>query len=371
MNDRQRPVVSLFSGAGGLDLGFEKAGFAPLLALDVDPAAVSTYNFNRTDSIAVEADLATVGPDGIVELWETKAHGIKPMGIIGGPPCQAFSVSNVHRFADDPRAKLPLAYAEILAAFHDRYGLEFFLFENVAGLGHRPHAASLELFVEKFRAAGFPVVEQFYLDAVDYGVPQYRRRMFIAGFDVAPDAPTYAPPEPSKGPRRTVRDVLAGLPEPLLFDRRVQPTDRGLHPNHWAMNPKSKKFGNGALRPGEMIGRSFRTLAWDDPSWTVAYGHREVHVHPDKKRRLSVYEAMRLQGFPGSYQLQGNLSDQIRLVSDAVPPPLAEALAVSIADYLALARAANSHDERRGHAGQSGREGVHTVAPRSTSASAT
>lgn len=79
-----------------------------------------------------------------------------------------------------------------------------------------------------------------------------------------------------------------------------------------------------------MIGRSFRTLSWDKPSWTVAYGHREVHVHPDGHRRLSVYEAMLLQTFPKSYRLTGNISAQIRLVSEAVPVRLAWHIALSI-----------------------------------------
>ena len=73
------------------------------------------------------------------------------------------------------------------------------------------------------------------------------------------------------------------------------------------MAPKSKKFTNGMLEPGDDRGRSFRVLSWDKPSYTVAYGHREVHVHPNMHRRLSIYEAMRLQGFPHSYELKGNV----------------------------------------------------------------
>jgi A/G-specific adenine glycosylase len=92
------------------------------------------------------------------------------------------------------------------------------------------------------------------------------------------------------------------------------------------MNPRSTKFKNGIHGDG----RSFRRLKWGRPSFTVAYGNREVHVHPNGKRRLSVYEAMRLQGFPEYYLLCGNFSEQITQVSDAVPPPLAAALAESI-----------------------------------------
>jgi DNA (cytosine-5)-methyltransferase 1 len=121
--------------------------------------------------------------------------------------------------------------------------------------------------------------------------------------------------------------VIGELPEPMRFARGHSPSEFGLPANHWCMNPRSPKFGADAAS-GK--GRSFRRLDWDKPSWTVAYGNREVHVHPNGKRRLSVYEAMLLQGFPTSYELRGTLSDQIRLVSDAVPPPLAQAIATSV-----------------------------------------
>jgi DNA (cytosine-5)-methyltransferase 1 len=97
------------------------------------------------------------------------------------------------------------------------------------------------------------------------------------------------------------------------------------------MVPKSKNFTTpGALVQGTARGRSFRTLDWKQPSPTIAYGNREVHVHPSGRRRLSVYEALLLQGFPREYELRGSLSAQITQVSEAVPPPLAEAIAASI-----------------------------------------
>ena len=128
----------------------------------------------------------------------------------------------------------------------------------------------------------------------------------------------------------TVRDALFGLPDPVYFSRNLTVDQIPFHPNHWCMRPRSPKFLNGYLtRDGNNNnkGRPFRVLDWDSPSPTVAYGHREVHVHPSGKRRLSVYEAMLLQGFPHEYRLCGNLSQQITLISDAVPPPVGLALA--------------------------------------------
>jgi DNA (cytosine-5)-methyltransferase 1 len=126
------------------------------------------------------------------------------------------------------------------------------------------------------------------------------------------------------------------LPEPVHFSKGLTREDIPFHPNHWCMKPKSDKFTTGRMIPGEIMGRSFRVLPWDQPSYTVAYGHREVHVHPSGKRRLSVYEAMRLQGFPEKYELIGTLSDQIRIVSEAVAPPVARAIAEQLKLQLEL-----------------------------------
>jgi DNA (cytosine-5)-methyltransferase 1 len=140
--------------------------------------------------------------------------------------------------------------------------------------------------------------------------------------------------------QQTVRTAIAGLPEPALFRRGLAPHDIPFHPNHWTMFPHSPKFRDPNQRLNWHRGRSFRVLRWDAPSWTVAYGHREVHVHPEGHRRLSVFEAMRLQGFPDSYVLEGTLSDQFRLIGDAVPPPVAAALGRAIqACLFPLARA--------------------------------
>ena len=102
------------------------------------------------------------------------------------------------------------------------------------------------------------------------------------------------------------------------------------------MMPKSHKFFDGSLKEGHTSTRSFKTLAWNKPSVTASYGHREVHVHPEGTRRLSVFEAMKIQGFPRDYVLEGTLSAQIDQVSEAVPPPLAEAVAVSIRSALQI-----------------------------------
>ena len=172
------------------------------------------------------------------------------------------------------------------------------------------------------------------LNASDFSVPQRRRRLFLVGFNskLYPDLRFEFPSQ--VGARCTVSDAISGLPLPAFFDRSLTPESIPFHPNHWTMVPKSKKFTSG--KPSD--GRSFKRLQWDDVSPTVAYGNREVHVHPDGGRRLSVLEAMLLQGFPREYTLTGSLSAQITQISNAVPPPVAEAIARKIKSILSQHR---------------------------------
>lgn len=184
--------------------------------------------------------------------------------------------------------------------------------------------------------AGFHVSEQL-LNAAHYDTPQNRERLFIVGLNrqlfgrAAWRQPAKAPPAKRN---RTLASVLKGLPEPTHFSKNADPGKFPHHRNHWCMAPKSPRFADGGLTEGDSSHRSFKVLGWDKPSVTVAYGHREVHVHPGCHRRLSIYEAMRLQGFPHEYELLGSLSSQIDQVSEAVPPPMAEAVARSVSAML-------------------------------------
>jgi len=323
------PVVSLFSGSGGLDEGFTQAGFSSVLALEIDRAACETFELNHPKARVLKKDLSQAVNGYVVERLSELPTPVRPVGVIGGPPCQAFSLSNVHKRTDDPRLSLPTNYAHILSELNKRYALDFFVFENVLGLKHKAHLELFGYFKDLFASAGFSIFEGE-LDAQDFGVPQVRKRVFVVGFNSRYKAIRFEFPKGDPSIRKTVRETIGKLPAPVFFQRGISPRDIPLHPNHWCLKPKSKKFFNGFLKEGDVKGRPFRVLEWGKPSWTVAYGHREVHIHPSGKRRLSIYEAMLLQGFRPDYVLGGNLSDQIRLVSDAVPPPLARALAESI-----------------------------------------
>lgn len=330
-------IISLFSGAGGLDLGFELEGFRPVIAYDKKSAAIATYNHNRSQDVARLADLSLItGADIIHDIDALNLVSI-PVGVVGGPPCQYFSNGNrTPRSQDDPRRILPVRYAEILRDLNEAYELHFFILENVAGLITPAHRHDFDTIVAMFEAAGFSV-SYAVLDAYGFGVAQNRARVFLAGWNAAlypEDQYRFPVSEPSG---LTVRDAIEGLAEPCYWAADLDPATFPEHPNHWTMRPISDKFRNPpppALRP---YTRSFRRLAWDKPSYTVAYGHNEIHVHPNGHRRLSIYEAMLLQGFPrqrAGYHLLGNLTEQVTLVSDAVPPPMAAALARSIKGFL-------------------------------------
>lgn len=330
MHDTTIPIVSFFSGAGGLDCGFRRESFQVILACDNFPAAVRSYNLNAKRRVARETDLSTLTADDVCRLIEEQSPDLAPEGVVGGPPCQGFSRGNAQANPRDPRNLLPFRYAEILADVNKKYRLKFFVFENVMGLLYQRHANRFRSICQAFRRAGFNLFHQD-LDAQDFGVPQLRRRLFIVGLnkELFPDKTFIFPAGRVK--KRTVRDAINGLPEPAFFTRGLKSSEIGYHPNHWTMQPRSPKFSSEETTDG----RSFRRLKWDEVSPTVAYGNREIHVHPAGGRRLTVHEAMLLQGFPATYRLTGNFSEQITQVSNAVPPPVAQVLARAVRRALA------------------------------------
>ena len=330
------PIISLFSGCGGFDIGFESSGFDVELALDIDPVAVRTYNNNRGCKVAKQADLNETTALEIIG-WIEDGGLPAPRGIIGGSPCQTFSYSNVHMNVEDVRHTLPRKYASILNVLNQKYNLDFFVFENVLGITSKKHNETFSEFKGLFQQAGFCLFEKL-LDAVDFDVAQDRPRVFVIGINNKkyPTSIFSFPVGPTKEPV-TVAHKLAGLPTPVFFNRNLTPEAIQAatgHPNHWTMQPKSPKFHNGYLKEGDNQGRSFRVLSWEKPSWTVAYGHREIHIHPNGTRRLSIYEALLLQGFEDNYHLSGTLSDQVRQISDAIPPPVGRALGKAIFQFL-------------------------------------
>lgn len=323
-------VVSLFSGAGGLDWGFFRHGFKIPLAIDVSSAAIKTHKRNFKNTYAIVADLIQLGPSGVLGYVAEQIPKGARIGVIGGPPCQGFSRANANSQANDPRNKLPALYIDIVKTLKQHYTVEFVVFENVLGIRDKKHAVTYKALVDGLAALDFSVTEKE-LCALDFGVPQNRRRIILSAMR-ADQGYSTVKPRKQKG-ISTVREAIGEISEPVFFQRALVPSDIPIHPNHWTMRPKSPRFNKPeAIHPG---GRSFKRLVWEEPSPTVAFGHREIHVHPNGRRRLSIFEAMLLQGFPKSFVLEGNLSEQVEQVSNAVPPPLARSIAAAIKRALA------------------------------------
>ena len=318
-------IVSLFSGAGGLDLGFKEVGYKIAVALDSADAAIRTHRKNFPRTKATVADLIKLQPQGVVDFVRKSIPAGERIAVIGGPPCQGFSRANTGSQADDPRNKLPKLYLDIVRALQEVYTVEFIVFENVLGIRDKKHANTYKELIDGIADLGFEVTEKE-LCAIDFGVPQNRRRVVLSGMRKGQG---YSCVKLRKrNGIETVRDAIGGLRAPTFFKHGLLPKDIPVHPNHWTMKPRSPRFDDPESQDGE--GRSFRRLSWDAESPTIAFGHREIHLHPSGRRRLSIYEAMLLQGFPMKFVLEGNLTEQVEQVSNAVPPPLARSVASAV-----------------------------------------
>lgn len=328
--DQKFKILSLFSGCGGLDLGFEMAGFETALAFDLRSAAVASHNHNRVHKPAHTADITSLRFEDLDEKFGSR---FDPVGVIGGPPCQSFSRGNANRSDNDPRGKLVRKFFNFALRLHrSRSGLDFIVMENVLEVARANNGKLLENEIDRLEQSGFSVfIEE--VNALKFGVAQNRRRLILIALNKHRLHSDWSGLEETTSSKK-VRDAIGTLAEPVHFSAFKEGKRSTEHLNHCCMTPKSRKFFDGSLTASRSSGRSFKVLDWDKPSYTVSYGHREVHVHPDGQRRLSVYEAMLLQGFPHDFELIGTLSDQISQVSEAVPPPLAKAVANAIKETL-------------------------------------
>ncbi|MNF63876.1 Modification methylase BspRI [compost metagenome] len=318
-------IISLFCGAGGLDWGFHQEGFHIPIAIDISSAAINTHKRNFPETHSVAADLIKLQPEGVFELVSSRVKTKSRIGLIGGPPCQGFSRANTKAKADDPRNQLPQLYLDVVKRLQKDYIVEFVVLENVLGIRDKKHAPTYEALINGLGSLGFSITEKE-LCALDFGVPQNRRRVVLSALRSG-QGYSEVRPQTNTG-LKTVEEAIGSLAEPAFFSRNLNPESIPVHPNHWTMNPKSPRFSD---PDGDYPkGRSFKRLTWSDASPTIAFGHREIHIHPNGTRRLSIYEAMRLQSFPSSFVLEGNLSEQVEQVSNAVPPLLGKSIAAAV-----------------------------------------
>ena len=306
--------ISLFSGGGGLDLGAHFAGFKSTLVSDIVPACTETIKHNLPHVNVYNDDAMDLTPDKVRQL-----SGIQNDIdlIIAGPPCQSFSIMGKRQSLNDPRGKLTIKYFELIAGLKPKA----FVFENVSGLMTVNRGKDFENLLSFIRrTTGYSVFREV-LNAVNYGIPQYRERLVIVGFRPDIDCGNF------KYPTKPTGCFVNGLPEKVPSSMAFEMVD-GL-PNQKprihtdAVAERFLTVPHGGRDKGSYCDR----IDPDLPSGTVlvgsSMGGARPHIHPDLPRVLTVREAARLQSFPDWYEFCGTSTAQYRQVGNAVPPLMA------------------------------------------------
>lgn len=340
--DSSLSAISLFSGCGGFSLGFSAAGFAVrgFLELNDDFRKIYKQNFPRSRELG--GDISKISQESLLRISEELA-GIDV--IIGGPPCQGFSLSG-KRQVDDPRNVLFRHYLRFVNAFKPRMAI----LENVRLLTsmRSPSGGFVkDVICEEFRRHGYEV-RYFEVNAKNYGVPQHRERvLFVALRSDLGLVPTL--PEPSHlgqsdmffqtRPYRTFADACSDLPFIESGEKSDDPFHEAVkHPAHvidwlWDVPEGRSAHENDLLhkRPPSGYNTTYKRQVWNEPAATVQTTFGMIsgcrNVHPIATRSLTIREAARLQSFPDSFQLQGSLGAVRTAIGNAVPPLLAFAIA--------------------------------------------
>ena len=353
MSKRTFNVIDLFCGCGGLSYGFIEAGYNVLLGVDFDEAALKTFERNHQGAKGMRLDLSkSEAFDEILKVIGNKSVDV----VIGGPPCQGFSLTGQRNF-DDPRNSLYLAMIETVRRFQPKA----FLVENVPGMANLYKGTVKDEIIKRFTDMGYKVSHKI-VCAADYGVPQIRQRLVFVGIRDSEDSFEFPQPYLQPNEYITCEQAISDLP-PLVdelgeevskysspatteFQKEMRGASDTLF-NHVAINHKDfvkevismvPDGGNYKdLPPGVGESRNFH-MAWtryasNKPSRTIDTGHRN-NFHYKWNRCPTVRESARLQSFPDSFVFLGNKTQQNRQVGNAVPVLLAKALAEQIKRYL-------------------------------------
>ena len=346
-------VLDLFCGCGGLSKGFEMAGYNIVLGVDFNEPALKTYEFNHKGSKTLHGDLSAPETfDKIDELVGERTIDV----IIGGPPCQGFSLTGPRNF-DDERNKLYLAMIESVR----RYQPKAFMIENVPGMATLYKGEVKDEILKRFRKMGYKITCQI-LCSADYGVPQIRKRLVFIGLRDGEEEFEF--PTPSHTPENyvTCEQAISDLPslvdntgndvseyeqDPITEYQKMMRGDCKVLRNHKAVDHKQFVKDTIALVPdggnwkdlpkGVGESRNFH-MAWtryrsDKPSRTIDTGHRN-NFHYKWNRCPTVRESARLQSFPDDFVFLGTKGQQDRQVGNAVPCLMAKAIGIQLFKYL-------------------------------------
>jgi DNA (cytosine-5)-methyltransferase 1 len=309
-------LVSLFTGAGGLDIGFERAGFEVIFCVDNDREACKTLRYNRPAWRVFEGDIREFEAKDSADV------------VIGGPPCQGFSTAGKGD-PNDPRNFLWSEYFRIVRQVRPRA----IVLENVAGLMNRKNQEHLLGIETELAHLGYEFCAGV-LNAADFGVPQTRRRLFVIGLMAR--EPTL--PKPTVRRHRSVREAIGDLEDVVLPHLNHVPNRHAPH-----VIERWQKLRYGESDPNYRRAR----LDPDLPAPTIraggGYGPRGNHlagfhppIHYSRPGQITVREAARLQSFPDDWILQGSKTAQGRQIGNAVPPVLAEVVARHLARLMEI-----------------------------------
>lgn len=330
-------VISLFSGCGGLDLGFERAGFHIPVANEFDPTIFETFKVNHPNTHLVEGDVRQITREDIAPYISGEVDGI-----IGGPPCQSWSEAGSLKGIEDARGQLFYDYIRILKEFRPK----FFLAENVSGMLANRHNEAVQNIIGLFEEAGYDVSLTM-VNAKDYGVAEERKRVFYIGFrkDLGVNFVFPKGSTDDDDKKITLRDIIWDLQETA-----VPAGDKNYH------NPKAinnNEYFTGAYSPIFMSRN--RVKGWDDQAFTVQASGRQCQLHPqapkmvkfDKNdcrfvigsehlyRRMTIREVARVQGFPDDFQfIYKETNNAYKMIGNAVPVNLAYEIATAIRMFL-------------------------------------
>ena len=342
-------VISLFSGAMGLDIGLGKAGLNVVIGQDFEPSCVETMKANGHNVLG--GDIREIKPEKLLEL--TGLHVGEPFMICGGPPCQPFSTAGKRLGINDPRGSLFMDFIRMIDYIRPR----FFVMENVKGLVSSPlkHVSAkervrddpeqklgtvLDVILSEFNKLGYKTVYGI-LDAVNYGVPQFRERFVLIGSrdneDIFFLLPTHFQMHQNPDYRwKTVGEAIKDLENdpgkytPLSDDRKkyLHMVPEG---GNWKDLPEEVipvAMGGAYESGGGKVG-FYRRLSYKQPSPTITTSPAQkatMLCHPIQDRPLSIKEYARIQQFPDDWKFTGTISAQYRQIGNAVPVGLAEAI---------------------------------------------
>lgn len=341
--------IDLFSGAGGIGIGFENAGYKHLLSSDFDPGVEKTFRNFNPDTPFIKGDLSEDSTFNEI----IKTIGDAKVDIIaGGPPCQGFSMFGNRRFIksknhnplEDNRNDLVFTFLKYV----EKIKPNWFLMENVAGFINLNKGFYLEEYIKKVESMGYKNYEFKIINTADYGVPQTRKRfIFIANrtgnIIPWPKPKFYKSPRDWEKPYRTVSQVVTDLDSkkseskifnhiPMNHSDTVKERFSYIKEGH-KINPKDLpehlKYSKTG-KPIKSFSKVFYRLDRDKPSPTLVPGHSAFPIHPWLNRQITIREAARIQTFPDDIEFKGTVGQQCKQVGNAFPPVAAEMLANSL-----------------------------------------